>query len=142
ALRLVEIRRRHDDGQSARQELGEEFPELAARYGVNAGGRLVEQQELRLVYERARERELLLHPARQSIGAASPERRELRHLEQPIACVLVPAHAVDLGKEGDVLVDRQVAVEAEARRQVADCAGQRAMIFSWIAAEHVDARAV
>ena len=51
-------------------------------------------------------------------------------------------HAVDLGEEGDVLVDGQVAVEAEALRQVADLAGDGAMLGDGIAAEHADAPGV
>ena len=35
------------------------------------------------------------------------------------------AHAVDLGEEGDVLVHREVAVEGEALREVADARGER-----------------
>ena len=41
--------------------------------------------ERRLVHERAGERQLLLHAARQPVGEPRPERRELRHLEQAIA---------------------------------------------------------
>ena len=52
------------------------------------------------------------------------ERRELRHVEQPVAARRVVGHAVDLGEERDVLVDAQVAVEAEALRQVADLGGR------------------
>ena len=50
------------------QELREQLPELAPRHGVDAGRRLVEQNEVGLVHERARERELLLHAARQLVG--------------------------------------------------------------------------
>ena len=40
---------------------------------------------LRLVNQRAGERELLLHAAGQLIGEPAAKLRELRHLEQPIA---------------------------------------------------------
>jgi hypothetical protein len=40
---------------------------------------------------------------------------------------------VDLGEEGDVLVDGQVAIETEALRQVADAAGDGAVLASRIA---------
>ena len=52
------------------------------------------------------------------------ERRQLRHLEQAIAPRAVVAHAVNLGEERDVLVDAQIAVQAEALRQVADRVGE------------------
>ena len=85
ALGLVQIGRRHQDREAATEELGEQLPELAPRHGIDAGRRLVEQEDPRLVHERAGERELLLHAARQPIGAAGAERRQLRHLEQPVA---------------------------------------------------------
>ena len=66
------------------------------------------------------------------------ERRQLRHLEQAIARRPVVAHAVDLGEERDVLVDAEVAVQAEALRQIADRAGDRAVIGDRVAAEHAD----
>ena len=77
---------------------------------------------VRLVHQRARQGELLLHAAGQPVGEPVPEWRELRHVEQAVAARLVVAHAVDLGEERDVLVDGQVAVQAESLREVADVA--------------------
>ena len=90
-LGLVEVRRRHDDGDALGEELGQQLPELAARHRVHARRRLVEQDDLRLVDERAGERELLLHAARQPVGQPVAERRELRHVEQAVAPRLVVA---------------------------------------------------
>ncbi len=70
-LRLVEVRRRHHDGEPVAEELRQQLPELAPRDRIDAGRRLVEQQHLRLVDERAGERQLLLHAARQAIGAGA-----------------------------------------------------------------------
>ena len=53
-------------------EPAEQIPELAARHGVDAGRRLVEEQNLRPMHERAAERELLLHAARQRGRRADP----------------------------------------------------------------------
>jgi hypothetical protein len=44
-------------------QLIEQHPELAPGYGVDSGGGLVEQKELRLRKQRGDERELLLHAA-------------------------------------------------------------------------------
>ena len=68
ALRLVEIRRRHHDRDALRQKLRQQLPELAPRHRIDAGRRLVEHDQRRLVDERAGERQLLLHAARQPIG--------------------------------------------------------------------------
>jgi hypothetical protein len=64
ALRFVEVWRGHHDGQAAREEFGQEFPELTPRHRIDTGRRLVEQQHIRPVNECAREREFLLHAAR------------------------------------------------------------------------------
>ena len=112
-LRLVEVRRRHDNRDALRQKLRQQLPELAARDRIHACRRLVEHDERRLVNQRASEGELLLHAAREAIGEARAERRELRHLQQAIAPGDVVADAVNLGEERDVLVDAQIAVQAE-----------------------------
>ena len=59
---------------------GERVPELAARDGIDAGRRLVQQQDARLGHQRAGQRQLLLHaaaePAGQPVGEAlHPEHR-------------------------------------------------------------------
>ena len=46
ALRLVEIRRRHHDRDALREELRQQLPELAPRHRIDAGRRLVEQDQL------------------------------------------------------------------------------------------------
>ena len=85
ALGLVEVRGGHDDGQPRREELRQQLPELAARYRVHARRRLVEEQEPGPVDQRAGERELLLHAARQAVGATAAERRQLGHVEETVA---------------------------------------------------------
>jgi hypothetical protein len=84
------------------------------------------------VDERACQGQLLLHAAGQSIGAARPELGQPRHLEQPIATRFVVGNAVNVGEEGDVLVDREIAVEAEALRQVPHPLGYLAMLAEGI----------
>jgi hypothetical protein len=45
---------------------------------------------------------------------------------------------VDFREEGDVLVDGEIAVEAEALRQVPDRRREAPMIAHWVETEHVD----
>ena len=45
-LGLVQVRRRHHDREALRQELRQQLPELAPRHRIDAGRRLVEQQDL------------------------------------------------------------------------------------------------
>ena len=125
ALGLVEVGRRQQQGEPLALEAGEEPPEVAARDGVDAGGGLVEDEQLRRVDEGAGERQLLLHAAREPLGQAVAEGRHPHHLEELVAAGAVAAHVVDLGEEGDVLVHGEVAVEREALREVADARGER-----------------
>ena len=124
ALGLVEIRRRHQDRDALAQKLRQQLPELAARHRIDAGRRLVEQDDLRLVHQRAGQRQLLLHAAGQLVGQPIAKRRQLRQLEQPRAPALIAriahAQAVNLGEERDVLVDAEIAVQAEPLREIAD----------------------
>ena len=46
----------------------EQIPQQAARHRIDAGGRLVEEQQLRLVHQRAGQRQALLETARQAAG--------------------------------------------------------------------------
>ena len=48
ALGLVEIRRRHQDRDALAQKLRQQLPELAPRHRIDARGRLVEQDDLRV----------------------------------------------------------------------------------------------
>ncbi len=121
ALGLVEVGRREQDREPVALQPRQEPPEVAPRDGVDAGRRLVEHQQLRRVHERARERELLLHAAREARREPVAERRHAHAARAARrACRRVVAHVVDLGEERDVLVDAEVAVEREALRQVAD----------------------
>ena len=70
--------------------------------------------------EGAGQGQLLPHAAREPVGQARAEGREPGELEELLAAFLVIPDLVDLGEELDVLVDGQVAVEAELLREVAD----------------------
>src|SRR5580658_6737606 len=55
-LHLFEVMRRHDDRHASGVDPREELPELDAQLDIQACGRLVEDEHLRPVDERARER--------------------------------------------------------------------------------------
>src|SRR4029434_4212301 len=92
--------------------------------------------------ERADQRELLLHAARQLSGQPAAKRRELRHLQQLMAAILELAQGVEWRQARDVLVDRQVAVQTEALREVSDLLGDLPMLADGIAAEDAHLTAV
>ena len=63
----------------AREELGKQLPELAPRHRGRPGRGPVEQQDARLVHERARERQLLLH---------APDSRSARRSRNGVSWVI------------------------------------------------------
>ena len=68
ALRLVHVVGGDEDGQAVLGEAVDLVPELAPRFRVDAGGRLVEEQKLRLVHDAGGEREALLPAAGERAG--------------------------------------------------------------------------
>ena len=138
ALRFVEVRRGHQDGDASGQELRQQLPELAPRDGIDAGRGLVEQNHARLVNQSASERELLFHAAGQAVGEPFAKGGQLHHFEEAIAPAGVVGNAMNLGEERDVLVDAEVTVKTEPLRQVADARGDLAMLFHWIETENAN----
>ena len=101
-------------------ELGELPVEQLGALGVERGERLVEDEQLRLVQERAAEREPLRHPARvrrDALGADVPEAVALEQHPDPLAPL---RHAVEPAVEVEVLDRGQVAVEQRLVAEVAE----------------------
>ena len=94
------------------------------------------------MYERTGERELLLHAAGQLIGPTRTKGRQLGHREQLIAPRPVIPHTVQFGEEGDVLVNGEIAVQAEALREVADLSRDGPVLAHGIVAEHAHLAAI
>ncbi len=65
ALRLVHVMGRDQHGEAFGGHVVDQVPEFAARLGVDAGGRLVEQQQFRLVQHAGGQRQALLPAARE-----------------------------------------------------------------------------
>ena len=83
-LGFVHVSGGDDDAHTgaARTDVIDQRPELAARQRIDARRRLVENEEVRLVHERAAEPDLLLHPARKLAGGAAGKGPETRGVEQ------------------------------------------------------------
>src|SRR5574342_314349 len=67
ALRLVEVRRAHDDGDALFQHLVQDSPEIATGHRIDSVGRLVEEDDLRLMDQRTGEAELQVHASRELV---------------------------------------------------------------------------
>ena len=97
-------------------------PHATAEQRVDPGRRLVEEQQRRVVDQRAGQLEPALHPAREAAGAAAadvPQVDELEHLAGPPA-PRPEQHPEQRADEVDVLAHGQVRVERERLRHVAD----------------------
>ena len=58
----------HRHARVFRPQLGHQLPKLAARQGIDAGGRLVQDQQFGIVHQRAAQTEFLLHAAGELAG--------------------------------------------------------------------------
>ena len=112
------------------------LPEIAAGLGIDARRRFVEQQQARRVQRAARERQALLPAARQrsrELLCALRRGRAARASPRPPPCA--GDTLVDPCDEIEVLLDRQVVVEAEALRHVPDFALDRLGLLPQVVAE-------
>ncbi len=114
--------------------------QLAAQAQVERAERLVEQQRLRAVDERAGERDALLLAAGELAGLALLEAGELRELEHlgdaPLGLVLGDLRALEA--EGDVALDVEVGEERVGLEDRVDVALERRHVGDVLAGE-VDA---
>src|SRR5207248_6132487 len=94
-LGLVHEMRRQEDRLALRQQLSQAVPDQMARLWIETRRRLVENQELRIVDERARKRQATLHAARQCANLCARATRESSELEQS-RYAHVERRAVDL----------------------------------------------
>ena len=69
ALRFVEIVGAEEDRPVPRAERHDERPQRARGLGIERGGGLVEQEHRRVVHQATRDRDLLLHAARERAEA-------------------------------------------------------------------------
>jgi hypothetical protein len=87
----------------------------SAKLEVEVGERLIEQHEVRILDEGARQRSALLLPAGQLRGAALQHRLKTQELGRLVYALrdLAAAHAGDAQRRGDVLEHRQVRIVDE-----------------------------
>ena len=120
ALGLVHVVGRDEHGQPLGGELVDLVPELAPRLRVDAGRRLVEEEELRLVHDAGGKRQALLPAARQRAGELVLAVGQAEALQRPVDIVAARLEVVEARDEVEILADGQVLVEREALRHVAD----------------------
>src|SRR6185503_18967045 len=111
-----------EHGDAGGRELVDQVPEFAAGQRIDAAGWFVEEQDGRLVENRAAEREPLPPAAGQFRGAHLLAAAEAGHLEdeRPAIVKALALEAVETTEEPDVLVHCELLVERKALRHVAD----------------------
>src|SRR5262249_34283455 len=146
ALRFVHVRGRdqHAHLGPAGANSVDQVPELAARQWVNASGGLVENEQVRIVDQRAAKAELLLHAAGKLAGGAGLERikrgggQEFGDLCAPLGGRLPEQPA----KEIDVLEYTKCRIEiaAQALRHIGDARAQafKGRPLGYVAVEDAD----
>ena len=101
---------RDEHGQAVAHQLIQNRPEIAARNRIHAVGRLIQKQHARLVQQRAHQRQLLFHPAREfrRPGACrNGSMRVIRSSRAVSSSRSLPGDAEQIGVERHVLVDRR-----------------------------------
>ena len=123
AVDRFEIVGREQDDAAGAAQIGKPRAKRARRGIVQAGERLVEQHEPRLVQQRALEREPLTHPARKSsdrIVAAV----QAGALERGCHRAIDVGDAIGAGKEREILGRRQLRVDEQVVAEDADARAQ------------------
>ena len=108
ALGFVHVVRRDEHGRALGGDAVDLLPEVAPAHRIDARGRLVEEQQRRLVDRRAGERDALLPAAGERAGelvAALARARCARAPRSTRARRALARHAVDAGVELQVLLD-------------------------------------
>src|SRR5262249_48913344 len=111
-LRHIEDVRGENDGAAGPRSVVQQVLDLARDRGVEAGQRLVEDQQLGIVQERAGERRLLFHAARKALAALVAVRPQVEALEQLLARSrdALGVHAPEAADESEVFDRRELVV--------------------------------
>ena len=116
--------RRDDHGRAGAVDPVEQLHDPDRRLGVEVAGRLVGQQQRRVVDERARDRDALLLAARQLVGVVVQLRREAGQAQDVghLLAHLAARAAGHLERVRDVVVDRPVRQQLEVLEDDAEVA--------------------
>jgi hypothetical protein len=131
--------RGEEDRLAHPREFHEQFTDLNAGAWVEAGGRFVENEDLRVVRKRSRQRQPLLHAAREALHPVISTVREVYQFQQ----IFVDRRALGFGnlvtraKEVEVLPHGHIVVHAEEVGHVTDGPADAARVFRHRVPGHV-----
>src|ERR1039457_4889239 len=137
-LRLVQVRGGHEDRDPILQQLIQNGPEIAARNRVHAIGRLVQEQNLRMMQQRTHQRQFLLHATGEPAGLAPAKWLHAGHAQQlrGEALAFRTNDPEQVPVERHVFVHGQILVQPEALRHVPDLVLHRSRFARHIVSRH------
>ena len=140
-LDLIQHVAREEDGLAARAAIAEQAEEGVAHQRIEAAGRLVEDQQLRLVLERERDPDHLPHAGRVALRPSSERgAREAEAIERLVAPFRRPLF--EAGKKGERLLAGQAGGQREIAGQEAEATAQLAAALPHRDSEHGGAAAI
>src|SRR5438105_592024 len=114
-----------DDRLAAAMKANEDLLQVRDHLRVEPGVRLVEQQQIRIVQERPRQCQPLLHPAREALQWTLAPRLQTNLGQHLLDARLRGADAVEAGVKAQVFGGRQLAIEDTAMAHQSDAPAQR-----------------
>jgi hypothetical protein len=112
------------------------FPEIAPRFWIDPGRRLVQQQQLRAMNETGREREPLFPSAGKLAGQLLLAFREPELFDALAHCLTPLLHAIHARDEIEILFNAQILPKTESLRHVTDFALDRFTLGDHIVTEN------
>ncbi len=122
ARRFVHEVRGDEDGDALiAGKIDQQFPEGIARHRIHAGGRLIENEEVRLVHDRDRQRQALADAERQGRCQLADIVAEAETANEAVDAMpgLVARQMKQARVEVEVLANRELGIERECLRHVA-----------------------
>ncbi len=136
SLSLVQISSRSQNADSFRNQFVENAPKIAAGNGIDTGRWFIQQNDFGPMNQCANQSELLLHASRKfsrQTGAKLAHPRGSQQFRSALVS-LFPVHAKQVGIKADVLINRQILIQAESLRHVTEV-----MLGAFGIANHVGA---
>ncbi len=114
ALRLIQVVGAQHDAATGMLEADDELADRARRKWVQSGRRLVQENDLRLVQQRSRERDLLLHAARKAGDACGAQFVKIEQTQQLVdaSSASIVVEPIDAPEKVQITPGRHLIVQA------------------------------
>src|SRR5262245_34292960 len=103
-------------------QIVKQIPDLLTMHRVEPARRLIKEQDQRIVHQRATDRQQLPHSTRQIVSCRVSFFFQVNYLKQAVDSLfdISTRHVIGAGEKAKIFEDREVAIEAEALRNVAE----------------------